>query len=222
MRRLYHYPLCAFGRQVRVYLREKTLDHEVIVDTPWERKHVFSKHHAFSDLPTFVDMDGIVLEGWYAIVEHMEQSYRANSLIGLTQKEKAEARRIIALFNEMFFADVTKNIVFEKVIKKYLEKSSPDSACIRKGVIEMKKYLDYISKLANCRNWLSGDEFSLADIVAAAHISCVDYLGAISWEDYPDVKDWYVRIKSRPSFRSILQDRIQNIAPPGYYQELDF
>jgi glutathione S-transferase len=72
------------------------------------------------------------------------------------------------------------------------------------------------------RNWLAGDNFSLADISAAAQISCVDYTGSIKWDNYPEVKDWYVRIKSRPSFRDILADRIPSIVPPSHYQELDF
>ncbi|MDR2646169.1 MAG: glutathione S-transferase family protein [Holosporaceae bacterium] len=222
MRRLYHYPLCAFGRMIRIYLQEKALEHELTVDFPWNRKNVFSQHHVFSDLPTLVDQDGTVLEGWYAIIEHLEQSYRSSSLLGTTQKEKAESRRIAILFNELFFADVTKNIVFEKVIKKHVENSSPDSSCIRKGNSEIKRYFSYITDLVERRNWLSGNEFSLADIAAAAQISCVDYIGSIGWDNYPAVKDWYVRIKSRPSFRGILQDRIANISPPSYYQELDF
>ncbi|MDR0678197.1 MAG: glutathione S-transferase family protein [Holosporaceae bacterium] len=222
MRKLYHYPLCAFCRLIRIYLKEKNLDHELIIDLPWKRKNVFSGHHVLSDLPTLVDLDGTVLEGWYAIVEYMEQSYRANSLLGVTQKEKAESRRIVILFNEMFFADVTKNIVFEKVMKKHVEHSAPDSTCIRKGYDGIKKYLDYISSLMDHRNWLAGDEFSLADIAAASQVSCVDYMGSIKWEAYPNVKDWYVRIKSRPSFRDILLDKVANMTPPNYYQELDF
>ena len=86
----------------------------------------------------------------------------------------------------------------------------------------MKKYFDYIAWLANRRNWLAGDEFSLADISAAAHISCLDYVGSVEWEKYPEMKDWYVRIKSRPSFRDILRDRILNVSPPPFYTELDF
>ena len=61
----------------------------------------------------------------------------------------------------------------------------------------------------------------MADISAAAHVSCLDYIGVIEWETYPEVKDWYVRIKSRPSFRGILKDRIVNLVPPRYYAELD-
>ncbi|MDR0631878.1 MAG: glutathione S-transferase family protein [Holosporaceae bacterium] len=222
MRRLYHYPLCALSRLVRIYLKERALDHELVIDFPWDRKNTFSEYHVFSDLPTLVDLDGIVLEGWYAIVEYLEQSYRSKSLLGTTQKEKAESRRIVTLFNGMFFAEITKNIVFEKVMKKYMERSPPDSSSIRKGHGEIKKYFDFIAQLIDCRNWLAGDEFSLADISAAAQISCIDYIGSIKWDDYPQVKDWYVRIKSRPSFRDILQDRISNVTPPSYYQDLDF
>ena len=222
MRELYHYPLDAFGRIVRIYLQEKSLDYQSIEEYPWDRKKLFSENHVFSDLPTLVENDRTILESAYVIVEYMEQIYRANSLLGSSVKSKLEARRIATLFNVNFFAEVTYNIVFEKIIKRHMDKSSPDSACIRRGNSNMKKYFDYIVWLTNCRNWLAGDEFSLADISAAAHISCLDYVGSVEWEKYPEVKEWYVRIKSRPSFRDILRDRISNVAPPSYYPELDF
>jgi glutathione S-transferase len=194
----------------------------LISDHPWNRKNTFREHHVFSDLPTVTDLDGVVLEGWYAIVEYFENLHRSKPLLGVTPKEKSETRRIISLFNEMFFSDVTKNIVFEKIIKKHYDRSSPDSSRIRKGNDEMGRYFDYIAWLADSRNWLAGDNFSLADIAAAAQISCVDYTGSVKWDNYPIVKDWYVRIKSRPSFRDILADKIPNITPPDCYQELDF
>lgn len=222
MRELYHYPLDAFGRIVRIYLQEKSLDYESIEEYPWDRKKIFSENHVFSDLPTLVENDRTILESAYVIVEYIEQIYRANSLMGTSVKSKLEARRISSLFNINFFTEVTYNIVFEKIIKRHVDKSSPDSACIRRGNNNIKKYFDYIAWLTNRRNWLAGDEFSLADISAAAHISCLDYIGSIEWEKYPEVKDWYVRIKSRPSFRDILRDRILNVSPPSYYPELDF
>lgn len=222
MRELYHYPLDAYGRLARIYLKEKALDHETIIEKPWDRKKPFSEYHMFSDLPTLIDMDGIVLEGWYAIVEHMELLYRSNSLFGVTQKEKAETRRIITLFNMSFFSEVTQNIVFEKIVKRYTENASPDSTRIRKGMANISKYFDYIAWLTNRRNWLGGDSFTLADISAAAHISCVDYMGSIEWNKYPDVQDWYIRIKSRPSFREILTDRVSTVTPPDHYSKLDY
>ena len=222
MRELYHYPLCAYGRLVRVYLKEKALDHDTIVELPWDRKHPFSNNHVLSDLPTLIDIDGTVLESWYSIIEHMEQSYRANSLLGVTHKEKAETRRIMMLFNTMFYSDVTKNIVFEKVIKRYIDHSSPDSSRIRNGNMAIAKYMEYIKYLTDMRNWLAGENFTCADISAATQLSCIDYIGAIEWDKFPEVKDWYVRIKSRPSFRDILQDKVPSLTPPSYYALLDF
>ncbi|GHT93462.1 glutathione S-transferase [Alphaproteobacteria bacterium] len=222
MRTLYYYPMSPFSRMVRIYLNEKAIEYEFVLETPWDRKKKFSENHMFSDIPTLVEKDGQVLQGWYAIVEHVEQIYKAKSMFGASQKEKSESRRLISLFNEMFFTDVTKNVVFEKVIKRYVENSSPDSSCIRKAIVGMKTYMDYISWLSDRRNWLAGDNFTLADISAAANISCIDYFGSIEWERYPLVKDWYVRIKSRPSFRGILADRATSVAPVPHYQELDF
>ena len=63
---------------------------------------------------------------------------------------------------------------------------------------------------------------SYADLSAAAAISVLDYLGEVRWEDDPVAKDWYMRIKSRPSFRPFLQERIRGIPPAAHYGELDF
>ena len=78
------------------------------------------------------------------------------------------------------------------------------------------------------RIWLSagngwaGDELSLADIAAAAHLSTLDYIGDVPWKDHESAKDWYARIKSRPSFRPLLGDRIPSAPPPSHYVDLDF
>ena len=222
MRTLYHYPLDAFGRLIRIYLNEKNLEYESSVELPWKRKKIFSEYHVFSDLPTIVEKDGMLLEGWYAIIEHLEQTYRSKSFLGNSQKEKAETRRLLVLFNDMFFADVTRNLIYEKIMKKFIEKSSPDSASIRRGISALKQYMEHISWFVDHRNWLAGDEFSLADMAAAAQISCIDYAGSIEWDSVPTVKDWYVRVKSRPSFRDLLNDRVGSMIPPDYYSKLDF
>lgn len=220
MRKLYHYPLGAFGRQIRIYLKEKNIEHDLVVEFPWDMEEKDDDLQLISDLPRLVDFDGTTYKGWYAIAERMDR--QSHSLFGANEREKAETRRLVSLFNEMFFSDVTKNIVFEKVLKRYFGNASPDSSAIRKGNSAIETYFGYISWLSDRRNWLAGDDFSFADIAAAAHISSLDYIGSIEWDKYPIVKDWYVRIKSRPSFRDILHDRISNITPPAHYQDLDF
>lgn len=222
MKRLYHYPLDAFSRQIRIYLKEKHIDHSLFVRFPWSGPNEEDDENDLSlpcDLPILLDGSN-VYKGWYAIVEHLEQ--QDSSLFGSTEATKSEARRIASLFNCFFFAEVTRNIVFEKVIKRYIENSSPDSSAIRKGNNAISKYFEYINWLTDRRNWLAGEDFTFADIAAAAQISSLDYIGNVEWEKYPMVKNWYVRIKSRPSFRDLLSDHISNITPPPHYKDLDF
>ena len=93
---------------------------------------------------------------------------------------------------------------------------------MREGYQNIKFHLDYIAYLAENRVWLAGNNLSIADFAAAAHLSSLDYIGDINWDKYPMVKDWYVRIKSRPSFRALLNDRVSGVVPPKYYADLDF
>ena len=53
-------------------------------------------------------------------------------------------------------------------------------------------------------------------------LSALDFLGDVDWSASAAAKDWYARMKSRPSFRAILADRVHGIAPPPHYADLDF
>ena len=107
-------------------------------------------------------------------------------------------------------------------MKRFLGLGEPNSSAIRAGHANIHYHLEYIGWLTDRRRWLAGDDFSLADIAAASQISAVDYLGDVPWEDHKGAKDWYARVKSRPSLRPILADLIPGIVPPKHYADLDF
>ena len=86
----------------------------------------------------------------------------------------------------------------------------------------IRYHLSYVNHLAHERRWLAGDEMSFADMAAAGHVSVLDYLGEIAWESFPAAKSWYARMKSRPSFRELLTDRMPGVAPARIYADLDF
>ena len=112
--------------------------------------------------------------------------------------------------------------MYEKIEKRLAGHGAPDLELVRLGLSNISHHFDYITLLMEERKWLAGDEFSLADMTAAAHISCLDYLGDVPWVHYPHVKGWFVRIKSRPCFRSLLKDRVPGLAPTRHYADLDF
>jgi glutathione S-transferase len=222
MRTLYHLWLSPGARKVRLILKEKNLDFELKIERTWERRPEFLALNPSGEVPVLIEPDGSVLSDSAAIAEFLEEVYPDRPLIGLDPLHRAETRRLVAWFDVKFNAEVTQNLVEEKMTKRLLGQGQPNSATIRAGSANLRQHLDYIGWLVERRNYLAGDHFSLADIAAAAHLSAVDYLGDVPWDSFESAKEWYARVKSRPSFRPLLADHIPGAAPPKHYADLDF
>jgi len=222
MRSLLHFPLHPQCRKIRLLIREKQLDCDFVTEKPWDRREDFLKLNPAGELPVLIDDSRQVVCGDYAIAEYLEELQPGNSLLGALPRERAEVRRLVQWFDTKFQREVTQNLLHEKLIKRICGQGGPDSAAIRAGRANIRIHLDYIAWLVDRRNWLAGEHFSLADITAAAHLSCIDYLGDVPWEDFADAKDWYARIKSRPSFRPLLADNLAGTQPAPHYADLDF
>ena len=111
----------------------------------------------------------------------------------------------------------------EKVVKRFARTvSPPDMSRVRSALQRLRPHLDYLSLLAEERTWLAGPELSLADLAAAAHLSVLDYLGDVNWAENPVATSYYQRIKSRPSFRTLLADALPAMPPAAHYANLDF
>ncbi len=222
MRTLYHLWLSPNSRKVRLMMAEKKLDFEMKVERTWERRDEYLAMNPTGKVPLLVEDDGSVIADSTVICEYLDELHPDPPLIGRRPAARAETRRLVAWFDEKFSAEVSNNLIGEKIIKQFLGLGEPSVEAIRAGLANIKIHLDYISWLADSRNWLAGDELSLADLTAAAHLSALDYLGDVPWENHIRAKEWYARLKSRPSFRPLLKDRIPGLAPPKHYANLDF
>jgi glutathione S-transferase len=198
------------------------LDFTAMGEEPWNAHQSFLDINPTGDVPYLVEPSGDQIGGGYAIIEYLEETNPDSPLLGKTLQESAEVRRLIEWFDVKFYSEVHQKLVYEKIFKRFWEARGPDSNALRQGKKNIETYLLYITWLTDRRNWLGGDFFSLADITAAAHLSVLDYIGEVPWEKYAEAKDWYVRIKSRPSFRALLKDRISAFAPAPHYTNLDF
>jgi len=222
MRTLIHLPLCPFARKVRMVLDEKGLNFALRAEPVWERRVDFLALNPACEVPVLVEQDGQVIADSTAICEYLEEVQLDPPLIGVSPPSRAETRRLVAWFDLKFYREVTRNLVDEKVTKRQQGRGAPNSAAVRAGYANIGIHLDYIRYLSERRRWLAGDLFSLADIAAAAQVSCLDFMGDVAWERYPEAKDWYARVKSRPSFRPILADHVPGIQPAAHYADLDF
>ncbi|MFN3231386.1 MAG: glutathione S-transferase family protein [Alphaproteobacteria bacterium] len=222
MRRLYHLWLSPFSRKVRLALAEKHLEAELVSEPVWERRPEFLALNPAGTVPVFIDEDGTRVADSQPICEYLEDCWPDRPLIGREPSVRAEVRRVTLWFDLKFHQEVTRYLVDEKVMKRFMKMGEPNSSALRAGRANIGYHLDYIAYLIENRNWLAGDLFSLADIAAASQLSCLDYLGDVPWADHEGAKDWYARVKSRPSFRPLLKDRIPGLPPPKHYDDLDF
>ncbi|HEY1929173.1 MAG TPA: glutathione S-transferase family protein [Caulobacteraceae bacterium] len=225
VRTLHHFPLDPASRQVRLSLGEKRLPFEEVLVRYWEQPKAFAQLNPSGLTPVLVERTGegeVVICESRAILEHLEQTAPEHDLLGATVPDRAETRRLIQWFDRKFDNEVNAYLLHEKLEKRLLKLGAPDLYNMRQGRDALRDHLVYMERLLQSRDWLAGRRLSLADFAAASNISVLDYFGDVPWRDFPAVKTWYMRIKSRPAFRPLLADRWPGLAPASYYDDLDF
>ncbi|EAR52864.1 glutathione S-transferase family protein [Oceanicola granulosus HTCC2516] len=221
MNRLYHYPLSPFSRKVRLTLAEKKLEVELVEERYWEKDPEFLRRNPAGRVPILKYGNRLLAES-NAICEYLEELHPTPPLLPRLPEERYEVRRLVAWFDDKFHKEVTSKLLGERVFRKVMAAGPPESANVKAGARAIKEHLDYMAALLDQRRWLAGNDMTLADFAAAAHLSCLDYISDVDWHRSEVVKDWYAKIKSRPAFRSLLADQIPSFLPPPHYADLDF
>jgi len=220
---LHQYPLCPFSRKVRLLLGEKGVPYSLVRENPWEQRDEFLHMNPAGRTPVMRDPErNITLVDSVAISEYIDETVATKPMIMGTAQYRAETRRLVAWFDEQFYGDVTQPLLHERMKKRLIDRQPPESKILREAMKLANGHLDYIDYLIDHRAWLSGAVMSMADLAAAAQISVADYLGGIDWRGHEQTKRWYSGLKSRPSFRPLLSEKMEIIPPPTHYDKVDF
>ncbi len=227
---LHHHPFCPHSRFVRLILGEMGIEPRLIEEREWERRREFLLLATEGATPVLVEEGAPSLPGAEVIAEYLDEtrgsSLGERRLLPGDPIERAEARRLTRWFNVKFFNEASHWLVREKIHKRFMSPEQggggPDMQTVRAALFNLRYHLRYIGHLISARNWLAGDRLTYADLAAAAHLSCIDYLGDAQWDENETARIWYARVKSRPSFRPLLADRLPGMAPSLTYADLDF
>ena len=223
MWQLYQFPLCPFSRKVRLLLGEKGVGYELVRESPWLRRDEFLDLNPAGQTPVMAEVErNITLIDSNAICEFFEETVEKGPMIVGHAASRAEIRRLVAWFDGSFYGDVVRPLMDERMKKRLIHRQSPDAKALREAMRQANNHLDYIDYLLDHRRWLAGSSISLADLAAAAHLSVADYLGGVDWQGHEQTKAWYAGLKSRPSFRPMLSERMEVVGPPSHYDKVDF
>ena len=230
MASLFHHPMSAASRFIRLILGEYGFETELTEIEPWSRARDFLTVNPAGTLPVYVDDSMRAISGATVLAEFIDETHgvlkRERRLLAEDPFERAEIRRLVDWFLYKLEQDCTRPLVRERVHKLTMPPSrgggAPDSKAMRTARSNIKEHMKYVAWLAASRSWLAGDRLSYADLAGAGALSVLDYLGEIDWSEVPQAKDWYQKMKSRPSFRPLLADRVRSLAPVSHYADLDF
>ena len=219
---IYHYPLCPFCRLVRLAFYEKGIPHALLTEIPWERRPAFLEKNPLGTVPVIVEPDNYTLSGATTICAYLNEITPLPDLMGETPRGRAEINRLVEWVHSVFYPQVVKPILDERVYKALQQKGAPDSNVLRAARQNYKILMPYLDWIASRRSYLGGRHLSYADLAVAAQLSVLDYLGELEWDNLTDIKTWYAKIKSYNSFKSLLQDKVGGIIPSEGYTNLDF
>ena len=222
MWQLYQFPLCPFSRKVRLVLAEKGVAYDPVRADPWAADEAFYALNPAGRTPVLHDeARKLTLIDSQAICEYLEETEEASPLISGNAASRAEIRRLTALFDSVFYADVTAKLLREKMKKRLVTGEPPDAQVLRSAMRLAHEHLDYIDWLVDNRRWLAGARLSLADFAAAAQVSVADYLNGVDFTGHDGAQDWYRVMKSRPSFRPLLSLKMEGLPPPRHYADVN-
>jgi glutathione S-transferase len=227
---LFHHPFCPHSRFVRLLIGEYGLDLRLVEERVWERREAFLALNPAGTTPVLFAEGQFAIPGAAVIAEYVDEVHGAEMgdrrLLPTTMAERIEVRRLMAWFNEKFFEEASGLLVTERIYKRFMAEENgggaPAAEVIRAAKTNVRYHLNYIGWLAQRRNYLAGERLTYADLAAAAHLSAIDYLGDVPWVEDEAAKNWYARVKSRPSFRPLLSEWLAGVPASRTYVDLDF
>ncbi|MDR2526391.1 MAG: glutathione S-transferase family protein [Rickettsiales bacterium] len=213
---LYHYTLCPFSRKIRFLLEELKIKYVKKEIEFWKDDKIFEVNITPECPVLHIEKNNVFIQDSYLISEYLIDIANRSDLYG---DEPLKVKRLTMLSDKNFYNDVTGLFLYEKIYN-HLGKVNCDNIEIARK--NMKKYLLIIEKLLSKSEFVAGDYFTISDISISTQISTIDFLGEINFNKYPEIKRWYLLIKSKPSFDAILQDKNILIRPPHNYTKVDF
>ena len=220
MNKLFHYLLCPSSRFTRIILNEKKVDFHLFIENfsnPSEDYLIKNPGGYFPVLNTSFS-ENIV--GALVILEYLQNLSVPPSL--MIKKNENEIRRLLFWFETSFKNEVIIPLLKEKVLKRFEKNSLPSSHIIRTARANLKYHMQYFNYLIEDNDFFIDDNLSYVDLFYGASLTVLDYINELNFYNLEKLKNLYSIVKSRPSFKKILADRVVGVNPHPNYLKLDY
>jgi glutathione S-transferase len=225
MPRLLQHRLDPASRVARLMFAEYGVPIDIEDIKPWTREPQLLEINPAATVPILIEEGEAPIVGVLAVIHGIEERHSPSTVAGLfpaESRDRAEMWRLLDWVLLKLNDEVTRYVFEEKIVKRDKRGATPDPAVLRVAKANLVEHMLYFNWLFATRHWIAGDMMTLADFALAAHLSSLDYLGDVLWETSLETRQWYARIKSRPAFRTLLNDRVAGMPAAAGYADLDF
>jgi glutathione S-transferase len=191
--KLYHHPLSTFSQRVRIALLEKQIQAELIeVDIfSGSDDPDYLRKNPYGQVPT-IDDDGFVLYQSTAILEYLEVTRPAPPLLPADARLRASVAMHVKTC-DLEFAVPAREIL---VPKRFLPKERWRTEVIDAARPRVQKQLDILERQLDGKEYLVGNQFSLAEVCYAP---LLQFLPMLEVQLGPATAAWAKRVVERPS-----------------------
>jgi glutathione S-transferase len=148
--------------------------------------------------PALVDGDFKLWES-AAIMEYIA-SQKPNSLWPNDARSRADITRWQSWTLAHWGKEACEPLVFERMVKTFLNLGAPDEAAVAKGLECFNKEARMLDAHLGRQPCLVGKELTLADFSVAAPLFYAEQAG-MPLAPYGHVKDWFGRVSALPAWR---------------------
>lgn len=191
-----------FARKVRIVLAEKQLEHELVVDIPWNAETQVPQFNPLGKVPVLVinEQEHTSLFDSRVIVEYLERLVPSPVLIPKAAEAYIQTKRQEALADGI--ADAAATI--------FIEQKRPQSLQSAEWIARQQQKIDLglqaMSQVLGDKLFFVGEELSLADI---SSVCCLGYLdlrfAEIAWRSqYPNLANFMTRLADRESIKQTI------------------
>jgi glutathione S-transferase len=194
-----------FVRKVRVFLREKGIDHELKLVAPFGITDEFRKISPLGKIPVYEEGDFTTPDS-SVICAYLERTHPEPPLYPAAPKDYARALWFEE-YADTKLADQVGPVFFERAVKPKMLKQQTDEGVVQQALAGLPAFLDYLEAQVGERDFIVGNGFSIADIAIATQLQQLVHGGEpVDATRWPRLARYASGILGRPSFRALIEE----------------
>jgi glutathione S-transferase len=203
-----------YVRKVQVIMLEKGLDYELKQTLPvvllnalgQEVPDAFAKSSLLGRIPALQDGEDKVADS-AVIGAYLEKKYpKSPALYPSHPANYARALWFENYADHVFSTVVYDKIFFEDFVKPHVLQITSDKVKVEKAMSEeLPPLLSFLENQLQGKDWLVGNEFTIADIAVVTHFVSLQLVGyQLHAEKYPHLAAYVNKVLQKTSFQQVL------------------